>query len=244
MPGTGRPSASSTISGSESLLPRALPEGDSERPARALPLRRLGGPAADEQGLGAGPRSPSRPRASCQRSAAGLAGLVGMGSTRVNSGLATRLRPEEGLVLRPRQVRDAKDLRAELEARRESRWEQRRFRLNPGAYLKEWEHRCLQLSLPPPKKIRESLVDRPPISPRAGAGGQATRQRIVRHDHRGIGLGLSVLTAGSPHSSALGRRHRDRCRRGQPGIPRRWRRASCRFRQALLCRPVPGRRQG
>jgi len=76
-------------------------------------------------------------------------GLVVMGSARVISGLATRLRPEEGLVLPVGYVADWKDLRAELEARRESRRKQRRFRHNPGAYLKELEHQCLQLSLPP-----------------------------------------------------------------------------------------------
>ena len=37
---------------------------------------------------------------------------------------------------------------AELEVRRESRRKQRRFRHNPEAYLKDLEHRCLQLTLP------------------------------------------------------------------------------------------------
>ena len=46
-------------------------------------------------------------------------GLVVMGSARVISGLATRLRPEEGLVLRPGYVEGWQELRAELEARRE-----------------------------------------------------------------------------------------------------------------------------
>src|SRR5262245_20199132 len=55
-------------------------------------------------------------------------GLVVMGSVRVISTLATRLRPEEGLVLRPGYVGDWKDRRAELETRRESRRKQRRFR--------------------------------------------------------------------------------------------------------------------
>ena len=86
-------------------------------------------------------------RASGRRQAS--PGLVVMGSARVISGLATRLRPEEGLVLRPGYVADWKELRAELEQRRESRRKQRRFRHNPDTYLKELEHRCLQLSLPP-----------------------------------------------------------------------------------------------
>jgi Transposase, Mutator family len=76
-------------------------------------------------------------------------GLVVMGSARVISGLATRLRPEEGLVLRPGYVGPWQELRAELEARRESRRKQRRFRRNPDTYLKELEQRSLQLTLPP-----------------------------------------------------------------------------------------------
>ena len=75
-------------------------------------------------------------------------GLVVMGSARVISGLATRLRPEEGLVLRPGYVEGWQELRAELEQRRESRRKQRRFRHDPAAYLTELEQRCLQLSLP------------------------------------------------------------------------------------------------
>jgi hypothetical protein len=76
-------------------------------------------------------------------------GLVVMGSARLISGLATRLRPEEGLVLSPGYVADWRELRADLEQRRESRRQQRRFRRAPAAYLKELEQRCLQLSLPP-----------------------------------------------------------------------------------------------
>ena len=76
-------------------------------------------------------------------------GLVVMGSVRVISGLATRLRPEEGLVLRDGYVADWQELRAELEQRRESRRKQHRFRRNPAAYLTELEHRCLQPTLPP-----------------------------------------------------------------------------------------------
>src|SRR4051795_11714106 len=76
-------------------------------------------------------------------------GLVVVGSARLISGLATRLRPEEGLVLSPGYVEDWQELRAELEARRESRRKQRRFRHDPSAYLTELEQRCLQLLLPP-----------------------------------------------------------------------------------------------
>jgi hypothetical protein len=76
-------------------------------------------------------------------------GLVVMGSARVISGLATRLRPEEGLVLPPGYVEDWRELRAELEARREARRKQRRFRHDPAAYLARLEQQCLQLTLPP-----------------------------------------------------------------------------------------------
>jgi hypothetical protein len=75
-------------------------------------------------------------------------GLVVMGSARVISGLATRLRPEEGLVLRPGYVEGWRELRADLERRRESRRKQRRFRHDPAAYLAQLERQCLQLTLP------------------------------------------------------------------------------------------------
>ena len=71
-----------------------------------------------------------------------------MGSARVISGLATRLRPEEGLVLRPGYLEDWKELRAELERRREARRQQRRFRHDPATYLANLEQQCLQLTLP------------------------------------------------------------------------------------------------
>ena len=72
-------------------------------------------------------------------------GLVVMGSARVISGLAARLRPEEGLVLRPGYVEGWQELRAELEARRK----QRHFRHDPAAYLAKLEQQCLKLTLPP-----------------------------------------------------------------------------------------------
>ncbi|MBV8557179.1 MAG: hypothetical protein JO116_16570 [Planctomycetaceae bacterium] len=75
-------------------------------------------------------------------------GLVVMGSARLVSGVATRLRPEEGLLLPSDYVEDWRELRAGLEQRRESRRKQRRFRQDPVGYLKELEQRCLQLSLP------------------------------------------------------------------------------------------------
>jgi hypothetical protein len=75
-------------------------------------------------------------------------GLVVLGSARVISSLATRLRPEEGLVLRPGYVPRWRELRAKLEARRESRRKQRRFRHDPASYLWELEQKFLQLLLP------------------------------------------------------------------------------------------------
>jgi hypothetical protein len=75
-------------------------------------------------------------------------GLVVMGSARVISSLATRLRPDEGLVLRPGYVQRWREQRAELEARRESRRKQHRFRHDPAGYLTGLEQRCLQLLLP------------------------------------------------------------------------------------------------
>jgi hypothetical protein len=75
-------------------------------------------------------------------------GLVVAGSVRVISSLATRLRPEEGLVLRPGYVPRWQELRTALEARRESRRKQRRFRHDSASYLRELEQQCLQLLLP------------------------------------------------------------------------------------------------
>jgi hypothetical protein len=75
-------------------------------------------------------------------------GLVVMGEARLVSGLATRLRPEEGLRLPSGYVQRWRELRADLERRRQSRRKQRRFRGNPLAYLAELEQRCLQLGLP------------------------------------------------------------------------------------------------
>src|SRR5512135_2293692 len=76
-------------------------------------------------------------------------GLVVMGSARLISSVATRLRPDEGLLLPAGYVEDWQELRAGLEQRRESRRKQRRFRHDPLGYLAELEQRCLQLSLPP-----------------------------------------------------------------------------------------------
>ena len=62
-------------------------------------------------------------------------------------GLATRWRPEEGLVLGSGYVERWQQLRADLEKRRQARRHQRRFRHNPVTYLKKLEELALQLSL-------------------------------------------------------------------------------------------------
>jgi Transposase, Mutator family len=74
-------------------------------------------------------------------------GLVVLGSVRVIAGLATRLRPEEGLALRGGYLAAWRQLRAELEKRRRARRQQRRFRRDPVSYLKKLEEMALQLSL-------------------------------------------------------------------------------------------------
>jgi hypothetical protein len=66
-------------------------------------------------------------------------GLVVMGSVRVLAGLATRLRPEEGLDLPPDYLPNWQKIRARLDQRREARRRQRRFRRSPGAYLQHLE---------------------------------------------------------------------------------------------------------
>ena len=71
------------------------------------------------------------------------------GSVRVVSGLATRLRPEEGLRLAEGYVEGWRRTRAALDKRREGRRQQRRFRHDPSSYLKQLEGKCLQLSLLP-----------------------------------------------------------------------------------------------
>jgi hypothetical protein len=75
-------------------------------------------------------------------------GLVVMGSVRVVSGLATRLRPDEGLQLPAGYVEQWRQRRATLEQRRAARRQQARFRRAPAVYLQSLEQRALQLSLP------------------------------------------------------------------------------------------------
>jgi hypothetical protein len=74
--------------------------------------------------------------------------LVVLGSVRVIAGLATRLRPEEGLSLPAGYVERWREQRAALEMRREARRQQRRFRRAPVPYLHKLEELATQLSLP------------------------------------------------------------------------------------------------
>ena len=77
----------------------------------------------------------------------GSPGLVVRGSVRVVSGLATRLRPDEGLKLAAGYVGPWRQQRAELDKRREARRQQRRFRRDPAVYLENLEALAIQLSL-------------------------------------------------------------------------------------------------
>jgi hypothetical protein len=76
-------------------------------------------------------------------------GLVVMGSVRLVAGLATRLRPEEGLDLPAGYVARWREIRAGLGKRREARRQQRRFRRDSVTYLQRLEELADKLSLPP-----------------------------------------------------------------------------------------------
>jgi hypothetical protein len=76
-------------------------------------------------------------------------GLVVMGAVRVVAGLATRLRPEEGLELPSGYVARWQEIRTGLAKRRHARGQQRRFRRAPTTYLQHLEDLASKLSLPP-----------------------------------------------------------------------------------------------
>jgi hypothetical protein len=76
-------------------------------------------------------------------------GLVVTGSVQVVAGLATRLRPDEGLELPTGYVDRWRETRARLDQRREARRRQRRFRRAPVIYLQKLEELADKLSLPP-----------------------------------------------------------------------------------------------
>ncbi len=75
--------------------------------------------------------------------------LVVTGSVKVVAGLATRLRPDQGLELPYNYVDRWRETRAGLNQRREARRQQRRFRRAPATYLQKLEDLADKLSLPP-----------------------------------------------------------------------------------------------
>jgi len=75
-------------------------------------------------------------------------GLVVAGSVRIVAGLATRLRPDEGLKLSWGYVPRWQEIRARVSKRREARRQQRRFRRAPGTYLQNLEALADKLGLP------------------------------------------------------------------------------------------------
>lgn len=75
--------------------------------------------------------------------------MVVRGSVRLVASVATRLRRFAAEDLRPENPNEWRKLRAGLEARRETRREQLRFRRDPGKYLSALEKDLIQLALPP-----------------------------------------------------------------------------------------------
>lgn len=75
--------------------------------------------------------------------------LVVNGAVKVVAGMATRLRPDEGLELPTDYVTRWQETRAQLNKRREARRQQRRFRRAPVTYLQHLEKLADKLSLPP-----------------------------------------------------------------------------------------------
>jgi hypothetical protein len=71
------------------------------------------------------------------------------GSVKVVAGLATRLRPDEGLELPTGYLDRWRETRARLNQRRQARRQQRRFRRAPVIYLQKLEELADKLSLPP-----------------------------------------------------------------------------------------------
>ena len=78
----------------------------------------------------------------------GSPGLVVRGSARLIAGLATRTREVTTADLAAADREKWKQLRAELENRRQRRVERRRFRRNPEEYLKALENKLIQSGLP------------------------------------------------------------------------------------------------
>lgn len=79
---------------------------------------------------------------------AGSPGLVIRGSTRLVAGLATRLGGVTAADLASADRTRWRELRADMETRRQRRVERRRFRKDPQAYLKALENMLIQSGLP------------------------------------------------------------------------------------------------
>jgi hypothetical protein len=75
-------------------------------------------------------------------------GLVLRGSVRLVAGAATRLRTRSGAELQPREPARWRQLRQQLEARRQVRRRGLRFRRDPKAYLESLEEQLHKLPLP------------------------------------------------------------------------------------------------
>jgi hypothetical protein len=75
--------------------------------------------------------------------------MVVRGSVRLVASVATRLRNFAPQDLRPKDPNQWRKLREDLEARREARRKQLRFRRNPTGYLHALEKALIQLTLPP-----------------------------------------------------------------------------------------------
>jgi hypothetical protein len=75
-------------------------------------------------------------------------GLVVRGGVRLVSGVMTRLGEVQVEELAPQAVGDWQELRQDLERRRHTRVQGRRFRRNPRAYLRELEEKIPQSRLP------------------------------------------------------------------------------------------------
>ena len=84
----------------------------------------------------------------CTGRKAASPGLVLRGSVRLVAGLGTRLRTYGAQELAPVSIPHWRKLRAGLEQRRHTRTLRRRFRLNPGIYLRQLEAILLQSALP------------------------------------------------------------------------------------------------
>jgi hypothetical protein len=74
--------------------------------------------------------------------------LVLRGSARLVAGLATRAREVTASDLASADLGAWKELRAELEERRQRRVDRRRFRRDPDDYLKDLENKLNQSGLP------------------------------------------------------------------------------------------------